>query len=74
MRPMQSRSTFCSSCRVALEQRHELANAGSQCIEHINGDSEPYFTSEQIAFGMRAAEVAVATYQERVAPPAPVSK
>ncbi len=34
-------------------------------IEHLTGDSEPYFTSDQIATGMRAAEVAVAAAQER---------
>ena len=34
-------------------------------IEHINGDSEPYFTADQIATGMRVAEVAIAAAQER---------
>jgi len=34
-------------------------------IEHLNGDSEPWFSADQIEIGMRVAEVAISTAHER---------
>ena len=33
-------------------------------IEHLTGDTEPYFSADQIGIGMRVAEVAISTAQE----------